>query len=143
MLNSLSRLIAILNWGIKTRLNSVLVEKTVSNLAVLKVFLRAGLIKSFKIQQKNIKVFYKFSGFSWHNRIHKIDFVTSKSRIVSKSIKAMDYESRRVWGDYLMSTSLGLLMYSELLQCSKTTSVSGIILLKIHYSGGIPGTNFL
>ena len=143
MLNSLNRLVAILNWGIRTRLNSILVEKTVSNIAVLKVFLRAGLIKSFQIQKNNIKVFYKFSGLSWHNRIHKIDFVTNKSRIVSKSLKAMDYEGRRFWGDYLMSTSLGLLMYSELLQYSRVTGISGIVILKIHYSGGIPGTNLL
>lgn len=137
MLGSLTKFVCVINSGIKTRSNFVFVERNTKNLLILQVFSRVGLIKAFFVRHKNIQVIYKFSGITWHNAIYRIDFVSTKARKVNKTITGMNYEARRFWGDYLMTTPLGFFMYGELLQMHKKAALSGIVVLKIHYPGGV------
>lgn len=143
MLGSLTKFVAVMNFGIITRSKFVFVEKSYKNLIVLETFLRVGLLKAFYIKKQSIKVIYKFSGHTWHNILYRIDFVSTKSRKVHKTLKGMNYEARRFWGDYLMTTPLGIFMYGELLQYNKIAPVSGIVILKIHYAGGVQGLKWV
>lgn len=142
-MGSLTKFVSMMNFGIITRSQFIFVEKSSKNLIVLQAFLRVGLLKAFYVKKQSIKVIYKFSGHTWHNVIYRIDFVSTKARRVNKSLRGMNYEARRFWGDYLMTTPLGIFMYGELLQMNKISPVSGIIILKIHYSGGVEGLKWV
>lgn len=134
-MSSLNKLIAILNWGILRRNKYVHVERTLKNLLILKAFIRVGLIKSCSVEERYIVVHYNFSKQSWNNVIKKIKLVSTDARKIYKSRKSLDYLGRRVWGDFLISTSLGLYMYSELLNTPQLSRLSGQVILKVEYCG--------
>lgn len=134
-MSSLNKLVAVLNWGILTRSKYVHVEKQVNNLLILKTFVRVGLLKAFIVKQQFIVVYYKYSSTSWNNIISKIQFISTSGRKFYKSRKGLYYFGKRVWGDYLISTSLGLYMYTELINTPQLSKISGKVILKIHYSG--------
>ena len=134
-MSSLNKLVAILNWGILTRSKYVHIEKQVKNLLILRAFMRVGLIKSCIVKERFIVVNYKYSATSWNNVISNIEFISTSARKIYKSRKGLYYFGKRVWGDFLISTSLGLYMYSELINTPQLSKISGKVLLKVNYSG--------
>ena len=134
-MSSLNKLVAILNWGILTRSKYVHIEKQVKNLLILKAFVRVGLLKAFIVKERFIVVYYKYSCTSWNNIISNIEFISSNDRKSYKSRKGLYYFGKRFWGDYLISTSLGLYMYSELINTPQLSRISGKVILKVKYSG--------
>lgn len=131
---ALVKLVVKLNLGVTRKLSKMYVDLENSNLNILEVLTRNGLICGYKIENDKLAVFLKFN--EDNTCIFKrIKVLPRTTKLYTKTNKNMFMYlmEKKFFGFYIISTNLGLFSSFEILALVGESKISGKLLLKIFF----------